>query len=140
MSAKVQTKERQQRPCPKDSVGASNNESVSDAKMRWALAKTRSGPSQFSEKMKDYLIKKFDLGERTGEKADVQQVAMGMLELLTTKGFFVEMVGSQKRKSEVSFSASHLQEESRVTAVITRAKMIPTRVKTMKSDARMLKR
>ena len=48
MFAKVQTEERQQRPCPKDSVGASSNESVSDAKMGWALAKTRRGPSQFS--------------------------------------------------------------------------------------------
>ena len=28
--------------------------------------------------MKDYLTKKFDLGERTGQKADAQQVAMDM--------------------------------------------------------------
>ena len=89
--------------------------------------------------MKDYLTKKFDLGERTGQKADAQQVqwACAVLELLTTKGFFVETIGSQKRKSKVSFPASHLQEESRVTAVITRAKMIPTRMKRMKSDARI---
>ena len=47
--------------------------------MGWALAKTRSGPSQFSEKDERLFDKKkFDLGERTGQKADAQQVAMGM--------------------------------------------------------------
>ena len=76
MFAKIQTEECQQRPCSKDSVVASNNEPVSDAKMGWALA--RSGPSQFTEKVKDYLTKKFDLEERTGQEGDAQQVAMDM--------------------------------------------------------------
>ena len=46
--------------------------------MGWALPKTRSGSSQFSEKVKDYLTKKFDLGEKTGQKATAEQVAKDM--------------------------------------------------------------
>ena len=46
--------------------------------MGWALAKARSGSSQFSVKVKDYLTKKFDIGEKTGQKVSVEQVAKDM--------------------------------------------------------------
>jgi len=46
--------------------------------MGWVLAKARTGSSQFSEKVKDYLTKKFDIGEKTGQKVSTEQVAKDM--------------------------------------------------------------
>ena len=43
--------------------------------MGWALAKARNGSSQFSEKVKDYLTKKFDIGGMTGQKVSAEEVA-----------------------------------------------------------------
>ena len=75
MFATVQTEERQSQhyqPC------THSEESVPEANMGWALAKARSGSSQFSEKVKDYLTKKFDIGEKTGQKVSAEQVAKDM--------------------------------------------------------------
>ena len=46
--------------------------------MGWALHPTRGGSARFSEKVKDYLTAKFNLGERSGLKADPAQVALDM--------------------------------------------------------------
>ena len=43
----------------------------------WAVSKLR-GSVRFSEKVKEYLMARFTLGERTGRKADPAQVAMDM--------------------------------------------------------------
>ena len=43
-----------------------------------ALGKARSGFSQFSEKVKDILTKKFDIGEKSGQKVSAEQVAKDM--------------------------------------------------------------
>ena len=75
MFATVQTEERQSQhyqPC------THSEESVPEANLGWALAKARSGSSQFSEKVKDYLTKKFDIGEKTGQKVSAEQVAKDM--------------------------------------------------------------
>ena len=75
MFATVQTEERQPQhyqPC------THSEESGPEANMGWALAKARSGSSQFSEKVKDYLTKKFDIGEKTGQKVSAEQVAKDM--------------------------------------------------------------
>lgn len=47
-------------------------------RMGWALPKPRAGPSRFTEKVKNYLTARFDLGEQTGRKADPQQVSSDM--------------------------------------------------------------
>ena len=55
MFATVQTEECQPlhyQPC------SHSEECTPEANMGWALAKARSGSSQFSEKVKDYLTKK----------------------------------------------------------------------------------
>jgi hypothetical protein len=44
----------------------------------WALSNPRKGGVRFSQKVREYLIKKFDLGELTGNKADPLQVACAM--------------------------------------------------------------
>jgi len=75
MFATVQTAECQPQhyqPC------THSKESVPEANMGWALAKARSGSSQFSEKVKDCLTKKFDIGEKTGLKVSTEQVAKDM--------------------------------------------------------------
>ena len=38
----------------------------------------KSGSSHFSEKVKDYLTKKFDIGEKTGQNVSAEQVAKDM--------------------------------------------------------------
>lgn len=46
--------------------------------MGWALAKPRTGWVRFSPKVKEYLVIKFDCGERTGTKANPEKVALDM--------------------------------------------------------------
>ena len=76
--AKVQTKERQPQHCQIDSTCAQREKSVPEVNMGWTLAKARSGSDQFSENLKEYLTKKFDKGEKTGQKASAEQVAKEM--------------------------------------------------------------
>ena len=44
----------------------------------WALQSPRRGATRFSAKVKEYLTAKFDIGERTGDKADPTQIASYM--------------------------------------------------------------
>jgi len=46
--------------------------------MGWALPKPCAGSSRFTEKVKNYLTARFDLGEQSGRKADPQQVSSDM--------------------------------------------------------------
>ena len=46
--------------------------------MGWALSKPRTGVTRFPQKVRDYLITRFDLGEATGNKADPNQVSLDM--------------------------------------------------------------
>ena len=46
--------------------------------MGWALSKPRTGATRFPQKVRDYLITRFDLGEATGNKADPNQVSLDM--------------------------------------------------------------
>ena len=83
--------------------------------MGWALAKARSGSSQFSEKVKDYLTKKFDIGEKTGQKVSAEQVAKDMrtarthdnqrlfgrenwLTKLQVQGFFSRLASARRKQ------------------------------------------
>ena len=52
--------------------------SCSDLQLGWALHKPRSQAVQFTDEVKQYLTKKFDLGERTGNKAEPGKVAADM--------------------------------------------------------------
>ena len=52
--------------------------SCSDLQLGWALNKPRSQAVRFTEEVKQYLTQKFDLGERTGNKADPGKVAADM--------------------------------------------------------------
>ena len=83
--------------------------------MVWTLAKARSGSSQFSEKVKDYLTKKFDIGEKTGQKVSAEQVAKDMrnartqdnqrlfgredwLTKLQVQGFFSRLASARRKQ------------------------------------------
>ena len=44
----------------------------------WALHKSKGGGKRFPKALKDYLIAKYDLGEKTGNKCDPQKVAKDM--------------------------------------------------------------
>ena len=52
--------------------------SCSDLQLGWALHKPRSQAVRFTDEVKQYLTTKFDLGERTGNKADPGKVAADM--------------------------------------------------------------
>ena len=54
--------------------------------MGWALQKPRGGGTRFSEKVKEYLKTRFDIGEETGRKADPAQVAAEMRKARETDG------------------------------------------------------
>ena len=72
----IQTENSQQRSCQTDSANSKGVESK--VCLGWALPKIRGGATQFSPKVKDYLTAKFDLGEKTGQKVDADQVAKDM--------------------------------------------------------------
>ena len=107
--------DRQTQHCQTDSTWAHSEKSVPEANVGWALAKAWSGPTQFSEKVKDYLTKKFDIGEKTGQKASAEQVAKDMrnarthdnqrrfgreewLTKLQVQGFFSRLASSRRRQ------------------------------------------
>ena len=58
----------------------------SDLAMGWALSKARTGSVRFSQPLRKYLIAKFDLGEKTGRKADPSQVARDIRETQNKNG------------------------------------------------------
>ncbi|KAK3745380.1 hypothetical protein QZH41_001418 [Actinostola sp. cb2023] len=87
----------------------------SPAAMGWALHKTRGGAVQFSQNIRDYLTTKFDLGEKTGLKADAEQVAKDMRNARTVdnqriftreewltksqiQGFFSRLVSARRKR------------------------------------------
>ena len=49
-----------------------------DLQLGWALHKPRSQAVRFTDEVKQYLTTRFELGERTGNKADPGKVAAGM--------------------------------------------------------------
>ena len=49
--------------------------SCSDLQLGWALHKPRSQAVRFTDEVKQYLTMRFELGERTGKKADPGKVA-----------------------------------------------------------------
>ena len=75
MFATVQTEERHAlhyQPC------THSEEYAPEANMGWTLGKARSGSSKVSKPVKDYLTKKFDIGEKTGQKVSAEQVPKDM--------------------------------------------------------------
>ena len=112
MFATVQTEERQPlhyQPCTR------SEQYAPEANMGWALAKARSSSSQFSAKVKDYLTKKFDIGEKTGQKVSAEQVAKAMrnarthdnqrlfgredwLTKLQVQGFFSRLASARRKQ------------------------------------------
>ena len=54
--------------------------------MGWALHKSRSGQTRFSDNVREYLQKKFDIGEETGRKEDPAQIASDMRKARNTDG------------------------------------------------------
>lgn len=50
----------------------------SDLKMGWALSKARTGSVRFSANVRQYLVRKFNYGQKTGKKSDPAQVAADM--------------------------------------------------------------
>lgn len=85
--------------------------------MGWALPKPRAGSSRFTEKVKNYLTARFDLGEQTRRKADPQHVSNDMRkaadeqnnrlfdrkEWLTksqVQGFFSRLAATRRRQQD----------------------------------------
>ena len=52
--------------------------SCSDLQLGWALYKPRSRAVRCTDEVKQYLTTRFELGERTGNKADRRKVAADM--------------------------------------------------------------
>lgn len=65
-------------PTSASSLAREMVEGQTELQQGWALSKPRTGGVRFSQKVREYLIKKFDLGELTGNKADPLQVACDM--------------------------------------------------------------
>ena len=116
MFATVQIEERQPQNYQNNSTSTRNEVTAPEVNMGWALAKARSGSAQFSEKVKQYLTKKFDLGEKTGQKASAEQVANDMrnarnldnqrlfgrddwLTKAQVQGFFSRLASTRRKRS-----------------------------------------
>ena len=91
--------------------------SCSDLQLGWALHKARNQGVRFPAEVRQYLTTKFDLGERTGNKADPGKVAADMrtarrpdgyrifdrkdwLTKSQVQGFFFETSGHMKKAGE----------------------------------------
>ena len=71
------TKDATCTPASQQSVSSSPS-SDQAVRMGWGLPEPRAGSSRFTEKVKNYLTARFDLGEQTGRKAGPQQVSNDM--------------------------------------------------------------
>jgi len=94
----------------------------------WALQKSRGGSTRFGDNVKDYLTTKFDLGERSGLKADPAQVAADMrnargedhtrlfrredwLSKSQVQGFFCRLAAKRRRHANEEISLEDALEE-----------------------------
>ena len=81
----------------------------------WALHNPKTGTARFLANVKDYLTKRFDIGERTGNKADPTQVPADMrtartadwswlfsrsewLKKSQVQGFFSQLASTRRKK------------------------------------------
>lgn len=104
--------------------------SCSDLQLGWALHKPRSQAVRFMDEVKQYLTTKFDLGERTGNKADPGKVAADMrtsrkpdgsrmferkdwLTKSQVQGFFSRLAATRRRQGnqEVQIEDVYAEEE-----------------------------
>jgi len=60
--------------------------SQNSLQMGWALHKYRRGNTRFSDKVREYLQKKFNIGQDSGRKEDPVQVAKDMRRACLTTG------------------------------------------------------
>ena len=75
---------RQSRPDSEVEITTSTKGNL--LQMGWALHKSRSGQTRFSDNVREYLQKKFDIGKETGRKEDPAQVASDMRKARNTDG------------------------------------------------------
>ena len=75
---------RQSRPDSEVEIATSTEDNF--LQMGWALHKSRSGQTRFSDNVHEYLQKKFDIGKETGRKEDPAQVASDMRKAPNTDG------------------------------------------------------
>ena len=59
-------------------LASESSTDVETLQMGWALSKAHAGSIRFSREVKEYLTAKFEIGERTGRKADPVQVEKDM--------------------------------------------------------------
>ena len=59
-------------------LSSESSTDVETLQMGWALSKAHAGSIRFSREVKEYLTAKFEIGERTGRKADPVQVEKDM--------------------------------------------------------------
>ena len=94
---------RQSRPASEVEIATSTEGNL--LQMGWALHKTRSGQTHFSDNVREYLQKKFDIGKETGRKEDPAQVAGDMREARNTDG--TRMFGRAEWLSKNSLKPQH---------------------------------
>ena len=82
----------------------------------WALHNPKTGTARFSANVKDYLTKRFDIGERTGNKVDPAQVAADMRTARTPDGSRLFSRSEWLKKSQVQGFFSRLASSRRKKA------------------------
>ena len=92
-----------------------------ELQMGWAMHKSRGGKTHFSQQVREYLTLKFDLGEKTGQKADSNQVSRDMRNARTVgskrlfsreewltgtqiQGFFSRLASARRRRNNAQQS------------------------------------
>ena len=115
-----QFKTTKNQPCD---APVSSEETFSPLDIGWVLEKPRKGGGRFSEKVRMYLTAKFDMGERTGRKADPDQHAHNMrnarnernerlfereewLTKIQITGFFSRLVSRQRSRGQDASATS----------------------------------
>ena len=93
----------------------------------WALHRSKAGTVRFSTSVKEYLTKRFDIGERTGKKSDPAQVAADMrnarapdgsrlfsrsewLKKSQVQGFFSRLASARRKQGNKDIDLQDLEE------------------------------
>ena len=104
--------------------------STCELPLGWALQSPRRGATRFSATVKEYLTPKFDIREKTGDKADPMQVASDMrnakvynnsrlfkreewLTKIQVKGFFSHLAAARRRRGneDIDLHDAYAEEE-----------------------------
>ena len=105
--------ENQKLTSNKSSTGLTVNSTNSRLSIGWALNKGRTGGVRFSENVRRYLTTRFEMGERTGKKANPEEIERQMRNARNERNERLFQREEWLTKTQIMFFFSHLASRQR---------------------------